>query len=324
MDAGQPPSRTPPAPGAGRAARQLPVEAPQLAQGAFQGPGVGDHRTGGEHRQMPDAHVDPDDARLAVAGWDGPLDFDGERHEPAVGSAADGGGQDAGAAVFQPPRQLAGRLVSLEDADAGELDVLAVGEHLDLPGGEPAADTPVALLLAAWEAHRAAFAAAVAGVAPIPQRSGERVQATVVGLLGVLGPPGRHLLLGAVPLPSQRWKRPGHLDVLAGATLVETAGDQLQAPVVGEPGRAGMGGEAALLAWGGVQGELVGLEHRGHHGAVPRFASLVMYATISAVHDSYWPLSTAGARCVDRVVASRRRLMCARPPPAPSCPVAPG
>jgi hypothetical protein len=55
------------------------------------------------------------------------LDFDGERHKPAIGSAADGGGQDAGGALLQSPRQLSRRLVGLEDANAGELDVLAVG-----------------------------------------------------------------------------------------------------------------------------------------------------------------------------------------------------
>ena len=126
---------------------------------------------------MVDTHVNPDDARLAVAGRDGPLDFDGERHEPAVSSAADGGGQDAGGALLQPPRQLAGGLMGLDDPDPRKLHVLAVGQHAEGTGGEPASDPRVALLLAAGEAHRAALAAPAAGVVPVLQRPRECVQA---------------------------------------------------------------------------------------------------------------------------------------------------
>src|SRR5919201_2894756 len=185
---------------------------------------------------MPDADVDSDYAGPTVAGRDGPLHLDGERHKPPIGSTADGGGQDAGTALLQPPRQLSRRLVGLEDANAGKLDVLAVRQHLDLPGGEPAGDPRVALVLPAWETHRAALAAAASRVAPVPKRPRERVQAAVVGLLGVLGPPGRHLTLGAVPFPPQLPKRPRHLHVLSGGALIQPSLDQLQAPVICESG----------------------------------------------------------------------------------------
>jgi hypothetical protein len=44
----------------------------------------------------------------------------------------------------------------LEDPDTRKLDVLAVGQHLDLPSGEAAGDPGVSPRLATWEADRAA------------------------------------------------------------------------------------------------------------------------------------------------------------------------
>src|SRR6266511_5670247 len=198
---------------------------------------------------MTDAHVHADHARPTVRGRNGPLDFDGERHVPAVGPSGDGGGQDAGGALLQPPRQLAGRLVGLDDTDPWQLDVLAVGQHADRAGGEAAGDPGTALLLPTEKADRATLAEPVAGVAPVLERPRERVQAAVVGLLAVLGPPRRHVMLGAVPLPPQLRKGPRHLDVLAGTTLLQAGGDQLQATVVAVQRPAGMGGEAAVRAW---------------------------------------------------------------------------
>jgi hypothetical protein len=212
-----------------------------------------------------DTHVHADHARSAIASRHGPFDLDRERDKPAVGSAADDGGQDAGGALLQPPRQLPGGLMRLEYPDARQVDVLAVGQHADGTSGEAAGDPSSSLVLPPWEAHRSAPATAATGVVPVLERPRQRVQAAVVGLLGILGPPRRHVILGPVPLPSQFRKRPRHPHVLAGLPLVHAGVDQLQAPVVGEPGRAEVGGEAALLAWGGIEGELVGLEHRGHH-----------------------------------------------------------
>jgi len=293
MHPGQPPPGLVVAPRSELAAGQFPVEPPECAQGVLEGARVGDGHPGGQHRQMPDADIHPNHTRHAVAGRYLPLHLDGERHEPAVGLTGDGGGQNPGGALLQTTGELPCRLVRLDDPDAGELDVFAVGQHPDGAGGEPAGSPGAALLLAAREAHRAALATAVAGVAPVLERPRERVQAAVVGLLAVLLPPGRHVMLGAVPLASQLRKGPGHLHVMASLPLVEAGGDQLQAPVVGKQHRTGVGCEAALLAWGGVQRELVGLEHRGHHGMFPRFASLVMWATIGVGRDSQPPLSQA-------------------------------
>lgn len=94
--------------------------------------------------------------------------------------------------------------MGLEDTNPGELDVLAVTEHLDLAGGEPAGVAGSALLLEPREAHRAALATAVPGVGPVLERPCQPVQAGCVGLLAVLSPPGRDVLLAAVPLSSQR------------------------------------------------------------------------------------------------------------------------
>src|SRR5215211_43113 len=138
--------------------------------------------------------------------------------------------------------------MGLDDPDPWELYVPTVGQDPDGAGGEAAGDPGSALPLTAWEARRTALPQPVAGVAPVLQGPREPVQATVVGLLGVLGPPGRHVMLGAVPFPPQLGQRPRHLDARVGLALVQADGDQLQAPVVGEQRRTGMRGEAALLA----------------------------------------------------------------------------
>jgi signal transduction histidine kinase len=87
-----------------------------------------------------------------------------------------------------------------------------------------------------------------AGPAPVTQRAGQLAQAGVVGLLGALRPPRRHLALGLVPPPAQLIQAPRHrrergvghpIGTLRGA-LRQGGLHQRQAPVVGEPGRAGM------------------------------------------------------------------------------------
>jgi hypothetical protein len=81
--------------------------------------------------------------------------------------------------------EFAGGFMGLEDADAGELDVLTVREHLDGAGGEPARIPAVSLPFPPRETDWAAFAAAAARVAPVLQRPRKSVQARLVGLLGV-------------------------------------------------------------------------------------------------------------------------------------------
>jgi len=233
MNPGKLPSGDPSTVGAGHAAMQLTVAPPQLAQGALQRPRVGDVRSGGEGCQVPDTSVDADHARAAVPSRDVALDLDGEGDVPAVGGAGDGGGQDAGAAVLQPSGELAGRLVGLKYADLGQPNVLAVVQHLDPAGGEPAGVPGSPLPLLVWKPHRAPLTTAMLRVSPVLERSGEPVQAGGVGFLAVLGPPGSDLILGAVPVPAEGRQGPGHLDVLAGPTLLQAGLDQSQPPVVG-------------------------------------------------------------------------------------------
>src|SRR5215216_4768234 len=122
MNPGKLPSGDPSTVGAGHAAMQLTVAPPQLAQGALQRPRVGDVRSGGEGCQVPDTSVDADHAR---------------------------------AAVLQPSGELAGRLVGLKYADLGQPNVLAVVQHLDPAGGEPAGVPGSPLPLLVWKPHRA-------------------------------------------------------------------------------------------------------------------------------------------------------------------------
>jgi hypothetical protein len=80
---------------------------------------------------------------------------------PAVGGAGDGGGQDAGGALFQAAGELSCGLMRLEYPDPWQLDVLAVGQNLDLAGGKPAGVSGPTLLLGSWKAHLMALAAAM-------------------------------------------------------------------------------------------------------------------------------------------------------------------
>jgi hypothetical protein len=211
-----------------------------------------------------DSNIDPDDPVVTVAGGHGPLDLDGEGDVPAVGSAGDGGGQNAGGALLEASGELPGGFMGLEDADAGELDVLAVGKQLDGAGGEPAGVPTAPLPLESWEGDRAALTTAAPRVAPVLQRPGQPIKAGGVGLLAVLGPPGSDLLFGAIPLPPQLGQGPWHLDVLTSVTLVESGFHQLQAPVVGDPGGTAVGRQSTALGWGRVQREPVGLHDPGH------------------------------------------------------------
>jgi hypothetical protein len=214
-----------------------------------------------------DTDVHSDHARLAVAGWDMPLHLDGEGDEPAVSLAADGGGDDSGSTLLKATGQLPCGLVGLEDADSRKLDMPAVGEHLDLAGGEPTGVPAMAFSLGSGEAHAAASAPAASVVGPVLEGAGQPIQAGGVRLLAVLGPPGGNLRFGLIPLPPQLGQGPRHFDVLTGPTLLQALLDQPQSPVVGIAGGATVGGKDAPLSWGGVEGEPVGLDHRGHGAA---------------------------------------------------------
>jgi hypothetical protein len=81
-------------------AMQFPVEPAQLAQRALECSRVGDHHAAGEHSKVAHTYVYANYTRPPVATGDRALHFAGEGDVPAVGGAADGGGQDAGRAVF--------------------------------------------------------------------------------------------------------------------------------------------------------------------------------------------------------------------------------
>src|SRR5215216_7492297 len=159
-----------------------------------------------------------------------PLHLDGEGDEPAVSLAADGGGDDPGGPLLKATGQLSCGLVGPEDADPRKLDMLTVGGHLDLAGGEPTGVPAVAFPLGSGEAHAAASAPAASVVGPVLEGSGQPIQAGGVCLLAVLGPPGGDLRLGSVPLQPQLGQGPRHLDVLTGPTLLQPLLNQLQAP----------------------------------------------------------------------------------------------
>src|SRR4029453_8182352 len=80
-------------------------------------------------------------------------------------------------------------------------------------------------------------------VAPVPQRSGQPIQAGGVGLLGVLRPPRGNLVLRPVPFPPQLGQGPWHRHLRVGSVLVEVGLDQRQTPVVGDPGGSAVGGK---------------------------------------------------------------------------------
>src|SRR4029453_12721744 len=102
-----------------------------------------------------------------------PLDLDREGDEPAVGGSGDGGGKDAGGTVLKAAGELACGFVGLQDADPGELDVLAIGHHLDGPGGEPAGLPAAPLPLPLREPDRTSLASPGSRVGPVLEGPGQ-------------------------------------------------------------------------------------------------------------------------------------------------------
>ena len=276
---------------------QTPVEPSKLSGRSFQGSWVRDGRLASrEYGQVTDADIHSNRGRLPVGGRDLTFNLGGEGHEPAVGRSGDGGGQNPGGALLQAAGELASRLVGLEDADTGKLDMLAVRQHLDRAGGEAAGVPTAALLLELWEADRAALAVTAPGVAPVPQSSGQSIQAGGVGLLGVLGPPWGDFVLRPVPFPPQLRQRPWHLHPRVGSMLVEVGLDQRQTPVVGDPGGSAMRREGTTLGRSRVEREPVGLGHGGHDLACSMLAVRSIQPTIGTGPDNQRGSSTARPR----------------------------
>jgi len=74
-------------------------------------------------------------------------------------------------------------------------------------------------------------------------------------------------VLGPVPFPPQRRKRPRDLDARVGLALVQSLLDQRKTPVVGEPGRAAVRRQRLPLPWGGIEREPEGVRHHGRPAA---------------------------------------------------------
>ena len=85
---------------------------------------------------------------------------------------------------------------------------MAVVDHSDHPGAEAAAWLAT-LLLEGREPHGLAGPGAPPRIEIPLQCPGQGVEARVVGLLGVLSPPGSELVLYPVPLLAQRVEGPG-------------------------------------------------------------------------------------------------------------------
>jgi hypothetical protein len=163
---------------------------------------------------------------------------------------------------------LRGGFVGFEHPNPRKLDVLSVVQHLDRACGEPARIPTAPFPLHARKADQAALAAAGFCVGPVLERPCQSVQTGGVGFFAVLGPPRSDLLLGAVPLSPQFGKGPRHVDILTSATLVKSRLDQLQGPVVGDPGGTAVGRQSTTLGCSRVQRKPVGLHHRSHRAVI--------------------------------------------------------
>jgi hypothetical protein len=177
-----------------------------------------------------------------------------------------GGGEDAGGPGLEFPGELAGGFAGADRPDPWELDVSAVGGQTERAGGEPAA-APGAAALEPGRADLRAAAAAGPGVAVVLEGGRGVGQPGGVGLLAVLRPPRRDLMLRRVPCPAQVIGRArGELGaaqpvaVLGGALRPDLAG-QLDAEVVGEPLGATVRPVRLLLGGGRVQREQEGSHH---------------------------------------------------------------
>src|ERR1019366_6599506 len=139
-----------------------------------------------------------------------------------------------------------------------------------------------------------AFPLAFAGVAPVPERAGELVEAGVERFLGALGPPRGVLVLGRVPILAQRVQRPRNRrgEVVSGDAvgllrfpLPEVRLHAGECPVERHPRRPGMGSQRALLRRGRVHRQPVGEDR--HCGSSCPSAATARAARFAAARRPY-------------------------------------
>jgi hypothetical protein len=211
--------------------------------------GVGHTLSTGQHCQVSDTQIDPDDRVWTGRGAHGQHALDGERAVPAAALPADRGGQDPGGAGLQAAGKLAGGLMRLDPPHPGQGDMAPVGLDVDRPRGEPHGGHGTAARAEPRKAGAAAITANVLGDGPVVQRAGHAVQPSIERFLGALGPPGCNHRFSGVPGPAQRRQVPpqgrGQL-LLADSigplscALGQVDLDRCERPVEGEPSRARM------------------------------------------------------------------------------------
>jgi hypothetical protein len=108
-------------------------------------------------------------------------------------------------------------------------------------------------------------------------------------------------VLNAIPFPLKFRKCPWNPHARVCLALFESLLDQLEAPIMGNPGGTAVGGEGSPLPRGGIEGEPIGLEHGGHYAVLVAGGGCFISATIAAGWDSSRRVCTT--RWVRRTVA---------------------
>jgi hypothetical protein len=240
-------------------AGELSVQPTLSTECRSEGGWVGSPFASGQNCQVLDTYIHPDRSSGLTRAAVCQLDLAGERTIPAASVPADCRRQDSCGPPLNAAGEFSGGLVGPDSPKSGQGYMVTVSLYSHRAGGESARLPPAALSLTPREAHGRASPASCPGVCPVLQSPSQRLETRVVGFLGVVLPPRSHRGLRGVPLAAQRGMRPWHLDLLAGRTLVHALLDQLQTPVIGEPRRACVRSERALLTRGGSQGEPVPL-----------------------------------------------------------------
>ena len=186
------------------------------------------------------------------------MDLAGERHKPAATLLTDRGRQNPRGPLLQPTGELTVDSWVFRHPSRGRVTWWRSASTRIAPVENRHADRPWPLRLRRGNptrtpARRPCLESAQLR-SPLATRPGPSCR-----LPWSFRPPGRDPILGAVPCAPQRRQCPGDLDILAGGALLQTPLDQLQSPVVREPGPAHMGRERALLARSRVQREPVRL-----------------------------------------------------------------
>ncbi len=270
--------------GRGAPVRSLPagslaLQPPQLAQGEVKVAGVGDDLAGRQHRQRRDAEVHTDSGVRPGRCGIGAGDLHRQRHEPAATPMRHCRRPDPGAAPFDMPRELAGRLVRADGPDPREFHVPAVAvDQAERAGGEPARQ-PGPLAFEPRKPDRRPTPPAGAGRGPVAQRGRQVGQTRRVCLFGVLRPPRGDLVLDLVPDRAQPVGRPrqrrgeltgGDAVGLLRLPLAKVGLDPRQSPVVGVTLRTTMRPQHRILPRSRVQRELIRLKNCHHSAAITR------------------------------------------------------